>query len=404
METPGPALLARTTRQVDDLVREEAGRLREGLDAQRQVLREALLRAARRVVNAGDAAAADVVCRSVDVSAAFLARDEDGRAARVELAARVAHDRVRAASQRLADEIRALEGDLAAPLVRTSRRTLGEGLPAVRRIVEESAVAALGGLGPAPEGAALAAATAELDRWVVEARGSARELVDGSLARIREATAAGVAAIEGSVEAVPARVSAAVGTTVPDALREVGEETPLPRGGWWRALLWACATGLALLLVIASTLLAYGVGLAAALGLFGAIVLTGTYAPPVGMGYVAAVIGTLLAAAVTDLLFNVLGDWREGRDDGLLGAAVPVRSSGRLPRTVELGAVLEAFRLAPPRSPEETPAPAAYAPFAFAPAPEPTTDPGLVDAQAHRRTHEALHADVVRDVTTDEEA
>ena len=162
------------------------------------------------------------------------------------------------------------------------------------------------------------------------------------------------------------------------------------------------ATAVALLLVVASTLIAYAVGLATAGALFGAIVLSGTYAPPVGAGFVAAAIGTLLAAGVTDLLFNVLGDWRDGRDDGLLGATLPYRATGRLPRALDVAPVLDALRLRPPRAPAETPAPAPFAPFEALATERETTDPGLVDTTAHRRTREQLHADIVRDVTTDE--
>jgi hypothetical protein len=346
---PTAPTLERATTQLDDLVRDEASRLRAGLDTERQGLREALLRAARDVVTAGDEAAAALVSKGLDVGTAFAARDEEARAARVELAARVAHDRVRAAAMRLADELRAMEGDLAAPLARASRRVLGEGLPAVRRAVNESAAEAAAALGDDPAPDAVAALEVRLEGWLGEARAGARAQVDDALARIRAATARGVEAVEGAVDELPARVRAAVDTTVEPRLRALGDEVALPRRGWVAATAWAGATALALLLVVATTLLAYGVGLAVALGLFGAIVLTGTYAPPVGAGFVAAAIGTLLAAAVTDFLFNVLGDWREGRDDGLLGAAVPYRSGGRLPRSLELGPVLEALRLSPPR-------------------------------------------------------
>jgi hypothetical protein len=384
----------RALRAMDQLVVEEAARLREGLDAERQNLRDALSSAAREVLRAGDAAAARIVALGDPIARGFQVREEPARAQRVLLASRLAHDRVRAAATRLADEVRAMEGDLAAPLRRTARGVQREGLPALRRVVEEAARSGV-------------ASDAALEAHLAEARASARAQVDGALSRMAQATAQGGELIRAMVDGLPSRLVAAVEGTVPGALESVGREAALPTRRWWTTALLSVATGIALLLVISTTLLSYGVGLGLAGALFGAIVLTGTYAPPVGAGFVAAATGTLLAAAITDLLFNVLGDWREGRDDGLLGAHVPVRAVGRLPRPADLQPVLAVLRLAPPPAPHRTATPAPYAPFAGPPPgdlrTEPTTDPGLVDADAHRHTREALHAEVVRDVTTDEE-
>lgn len=335
VDTPGPLRPAqeRALRAMDAIVVDEAARLREGLDASRHRLREALLAAARDVVQAGDASAATVVALGHPIAHTHADRGDDERARRVALAARLAHDRVRSAASRLAAELRAMEGDLAVPLARAARQVQVDGLAVTRRSVEDAVRAADGDDG--------------LEAVVAAARDTARAQVDAALGRLAEAAGQGTAAIHATVDGLPGRLVAATERTVPAALEAVAREVEPPARRWWARALVSSAAAIALLLVVSTALLSYGIGLAVAGALFGAIVLTGTYAPPVGAGFVAAAVGTLLAAGVTDLLFNVLGEWRSGRDDGLLGAHVSVLPRGRLPRPVDLSPVLAVLRLSP---------------------------------------------------------
>ena len=72
--------------------------------------------------------------------------------------------------------------------------------------------------------------------------------------------------------------------------------------------------------------------------------LWGSFAPPVTGGLLAGFVAVLLGSLATDLLFGVLGDWRQGIEDGLAGSVGPAPRVATAPG-VDLREVLDAMRL-----------------------------------------------------------
>lgn len=344
-----------TVAEVDHIAQTESSRLRTAMDTERTYLVSVLEDTAREIVVGGELAAARAAHKGLRVADTLRAKDE-ARAARAEWVAMGCHDQIRSTAHQLADQVKALEANLSAPLVRARRETTNDALPGLKRVVEEAAHRTA-----AEQRRSLArrihAPDDEIEAWrrqmvdaVRHARTAAKERVDSTHRRARseiERLVEELASVPGPVRA---RLLEIADNRVEAAVRAASEGRPSRTTALRRAMNRVGIVFAALLVfVLGSIAMLGGIGFAAAA--VGALMLRGASAPPVMGGLMMGIVGTTFGAMGTDLLFNRLADWRAAIDESLLGAISPLRGTGRAMPAREVTNALKYVEL-PPLSPD----------------------------------------------------
>jgi hypothetical protein len=350
-----------TISEVDQVVQNESNRLRSAMDTERNYLKAVLDETAREILTGGEMAAGRAVKKGLLVADAYREKDE-ARAARAEWVAMGVHDQIRSTAQQLADHVRSLEQNLAAPLVRAKRESTNDALPGLKRLVEDAAHRTA-----ADQRKALAKRVhppeEEIEVWrrqmvdqVRHARTAAKDRVDTTHRRARTEIERLVEELASIPEPVRKRLLEVAENRTEQAVRagSDGRPTRTPR---FRAVMEKLGLVATVIFVFFMGLVAMGVGVGFAGAAVGAIALRGAWAPPVMGGILMGVVGVTFAALFTDLLFSRLGDWRESLEDALLGAVTPLRGPGKALPARDMGNALKYVEV-PQLSPDRVATPA----------------------------------------------
>lgn len=344
-----------TVAEVDQVVQTESSRLRTAIETEQTYLHSVLEETAREIVVGGELAAARATRVALQVADGYRGRDE-ARARRAEWVAMGVHDQIRATANTLAGQVKELEQNLVAPLIRARREATNDALPNLKRIVEEAAHRTAGEqrrslarrIHPPEE---------EIEAWrrqmvdaVRQVRTSAKDKVDGTHRRARaeiERLVEELASVPGPVRK---RLMDIADNRVEQAVRAASEGRPDRITAFRR---WMGRLGLvaAAIVVFVLGVVGMGAGIGFAGAAVGAIMLRGAAAPPVMGGLLMGIVGCTFGAMATDLFFNRLADWRTAIEDGVLGAVTPLRGPGKPAPARELARALQYVEL-PPLSPD----------------------------------------------------
>ncbi|MEZ4239955.1 MAG: hypothetical protein R3F59_28150 [Myxococcota bacterium] len=344
-----------TVAEVDQLVQTESSRLRTAIETEQSYLHSVLEETAREIAVGGELAAARATHKALEVADGYRGRDP-ARATRAEWVAMGVHDQIRAAADALAEQVKGLEPNLAAPLIRARREATNDALPNLKRIVEEAAHRTAGEqrrslarrIHPPEE---------EIEAWrrqmidaVRQVRTSAKDKVDGTHRRARaeiERLVEELASVPGPVRK---RLMDIADQRVEQAVRAASEGR---RDRQSALRVWLGRLGLvfAVLVVFVIGVMGMGTGIGFAGAAVGAVMLRGAAAPPVMGGLLMGIVGTTFGAMATDLVFNRLADWRRSVSDSVLGAVSPLDGPGQAAPARELARALQYVEL-PPLSPD----------------------------------------------------